>query len=148
MNLVVKALAVAQEAHTGQKDKNGKPYILHPIRVADSLKDHGEETQAAGLLHDVIEDTDLTIEDLHLMKFPLNVIFLVEILTKKDDVSYKDYVYNIGWTPQAIIIKIADIMDNYPRFERPLPEDFKGLKKRYDWAIDYLSDKLSMWEGE
>ena len=132
MDLVTKALAVAQEAHRGQRDKLGKPYIYHPIRVAHSLQHYDEELQAAGLLHDVLEDTELTVEDLHLMEFPVGVISLVEILTKDENYTYKDYVRNIGYVKEAIIIKIADVMDNYSRPLRPLPEESKGLQERYE----------------
>ena len=142
MDLVTKALAVAQEAHRGQVDKLGKPYIFHPIRVSDSLSDYSEEIQAVGLLHDVIEDTELTLEDLHLMDFPVGVIHLVEILTKKEGVTYKEYISNITFVQEAIIVKIADIKDNYPKPLRPLPEEDKGLEERYKWAIFELGKAL------
>lgn len=139
MYIVEEAIMLATNAHRGQKDKNGEPYILHPLRVMLKLLDPIE--QAAAVLHDLIEDTIYTRHDLLGFEFPTRVVDLVECLTRGEDELYMDYLKRIATDPAAVRIKIADIEDNMPRPERPLPPEYKGLEKRYTKALAYLKAK-------
>ncbi|MDF2572046.1 MAG: hypothetical protein K0R55_3650 [Sporomusa sp.] len=80
-----KALLLATKAHAGQVDKAGKPYLLHPIAVADMLK--AEEEKIVALLHDVVEDTSLTLIDLRNEGFPDRIVEAVDAITKRSGIS-------------------------------------------------------------
>ena len=108
-NLTKKAMRIAYDAHHGQVDKSGTPYIFHPIHLAEQMKD--EITCCAALLHDVVEDTDVTMEELS-QEFPQEVISILRLLTHRDNVPYFDYVAAIKTNPQAVTIKLADITHN------------------------------------
>lgn len=113
-NLVAVARAIAHIAHHGQTDKAGSPYIGHPARVAAYLIQRGEreEVVAAGWLHDVLEDTDLTAEDLNAAGVGWLTINIVERLTRRDGVSAEDYYAGIYESVDARRVKEADIADN------------------------------------
>lgn len=104
------AIAVAKMAHKGQTDKAGRPYWEHPSRVAARLGQVSDEMLAAAWLHDVLEDTDLTRDDLRDFGLNWSVINWVEELTHKKNQSAEDYYAGIG--PSARKIKAADISDN------------------------------------
>lgn len=84
------ALQIAAKAHEGQKDKEGLPYILHPLRAMMSLR--GEEAQIVAVLHDVIEDTSVTVDDLRAAGFSEKVVTAVLCVTHQKDLPYSDYV--------------------------------------------------------
>jgi len=106
------AKAIAVIAHLGQVDKSGAPYITHPERVAARLHDPRNSEIAAAWLHDVLEDTDLTSEDLHAAGIDWTTIATVEKLTRTPDQSPEDYYENIRDSYSARRIKLADIADN------------------------------------
>lgn len=108
--LLEAALAIAVEAHRGQRDKAGAAYILHPLRVMARVD--GAEAQAAALLHDVIEDTPVTAETLAERGFPQTVIAAVLALTRRDGESYAAFIERAAADPLARRIKRADIEDN------------------------------------
>lgn len=108
--LTKKAMKIAYEAHLGQTDKSGIPYIYHPIHLAEQMTD--EATVCVALLHDTIEDTDVTFDDLTAAGFPDNVIAALKLLTHDDDVPYMDYVKNIRSDPVAKAVKLADLAHN------------------------------------
>lgn len=116
MNLVENALRIALDAHAGQTDKAGAPYVLHPIRVM--MKMDSAQLQAAALLHDVLEDSDCTEADLREAGIPDEVRELVACLTKQndedsgDDEGYERFIKRIAANPTAARIKMADIEDN------------------------------------
>lgn len=112
--LTNKALCYAYNAHHGQLDYNGIPFIFHPLHLAEQMED--EITCCAALLHDVVEDTAITLEDLR-REFPEEVVSLVALLTHGDSAEYNngdyfDYIRAIKKNPQATKIKLADISHN------------------------------------
>lgn len=107
--LTNKALRIAYAAHHGQFDYNAIPYIYHPIHLAEQMDD--EISCCAALLHDVVEDTQVTMEELS-REFPEAVIEVLKLLTHDDATPYFDYVRAIKANPIAVKIKLADIAHN------------------------------------
>ena len=107
--LTMKAMKLAYEAHHGQLDYNGMPYVFHPYHLAEQMTD--EITTCAALLHDVVEDTDWTIEQLE-AQFPPEVTQAVRLLTHDDGTDYFDYVRRIKGNPIAKAVKLADLAHN------------------------------------
>ena len=105
-----KAIKLMYEAHKDQIDKSGIPYVFHPWHVAESMTDEVRCTVA--LLHDVVEDTDVTLDRLKEEGFPKEVIEAVDILTKRENMDYSEYIRNIMENDIAIDVKIADLMHN------------------------------------
>ncbi len=127
-DLTRKAIRIAFQAHRDQKDKAGLPYILHPLHVAEGMKD--EISCCAALLHDVVEDSFITLDRLRL-EFPSEVIKLVSLLTHEKTVPYFDYIRLIKTDPMATQIKKADLLHNMDqsRLIEITPEDRKRLEK-------------------
>lgn len=107
--LTQKAMHIAYLAHHGQFDKSGAPYIFHPIHLAEAMDD--EYSCCVALLHDTVEDTDVTLEDLKQV-FPSEVTDAVALLTHDDSVDYFDYVRAIKHNPIARKVKLADLAHN------------------------------------
>ena len=112
--LTSKALVFAYNAHHGQLDYNGIPFIFHPLHLAEQMDD--EISCCAALLHDVVEDTDLTLEDLR-KDFPEEVVEVVALLTHEDSAEYNNtdyfsYIEKIRSNPIAKKVKLADIAHN------------------------------------
>ena len=105
-----KALRLCFEAHKNQLDKSGMPYVFHPFHLAEQMET--EETVVAALLHDVMEDTDYTAEDLKEMGFDGDVLDALLLLTHQDGVDYMDYVKKIKSNPIARAVKLADLTHN------------------------------------
>ena len=101
---------IAYRAHHGQLDKAGVPYIFHPIHLAEQMED--ETACCAALLHDVVEDTDYTLEDLEKLGFSPQVLEAVALLTHADDVPYLEYVAKLKHNPIAKAVKLADLDHN------------------------------------
>ena len=104
-----RAMRLAYDAHRGQVDKSGIPYIFHPIHLAEQMED--EISCCVALLHDVVEDTDVTLADLE-KAFPPTVTEAVALLTHGDGIPYEDYVRAIARDPVARRVKLADIAHN------------------------------------
>ena len=107
--LTNKALRFAYNAHHGQLDYNGIPYIFHPVHLAEQMDD--EISCCAALLHDVAEDTEFTLEDLA-KEFPPEVVQVLSLLTHAEGIPYFDYVRTIKSHPVAKKVKLADIAHN------------------------------------
>ena len=139
MNLIDTALAIALRAHTGIVDKAGQPYILHPIRIM--LKMHSDEEKATALLHDVIEDSNITADDLRAEGIPETVIRAVLALTKQDNETYTAFVLRAKQHPIARKVKIADIEDNLNvlRIKQLTEKDLSRIAK-YHAAWQVLQD--------
>ena len=103
------AMRIAYNAHHGQTDHSGLPYILHPLHLAEQMTD--EVSCAAALLHDVVEDTFVTLEMLR-GSFPPEVTDAVALLTHAEGVSYEDYVRALKANPIAVRVKLADLDHN------------------------------------
>jgi (p)ppGpp synthase/HD superfamily hydrolase len=110
MATIDKALQIASKAHEGQKEKDGLPYILHPLRVMNSVE--GEEAKIVAILHDVIEDTSVTEDDLRREGFDESIIAAVLYVTHRKDESYADYVVRCKANDTARRVKLADLEDN------------------------------------
>lgn len=108
--LTKKAMKVCFEAHKDQLDKTGLPYVFHPFHLAEQMDD--EISTICALLHDVVEDTDTTLEDLGEMGFPKEALEALALLTHAPEVPYMDYVREISRNPIATKVKIADLKHN------------------------------------
>ena len=109
-DMTKKAMKLCFEAHKDQVDKSGLPYVFHPFHVAEQMED--EITTTVALLHDVVEDTDYTLEDLSGMGFPQKVTDALALLTHDKSISYSDYVSAIKNNHVARAVKIADLKHN------------------------------------
>lgn len=107
--LTIKAMNLAYNAHHGQFDKGGVPYIFHPIHLAEQMDD--EVSTCVALLHDTVEDTAVTLEELASI-FPREIVEAVDLLTHRDGVEYFDYVRAIKANPVAVKVKLADLAHN------------------------------------
>lgn len=103
------ALKFIAKKHAGQKRRNGNPYIIHPIRVSQEV--HSDTEKVVALLHDVVEDTETTVEEISQV-FGHEVALAVEALTHRDDEPWLDYISRVKKNPIALVVKIADISDN------------------------------------
>ena len=108
--LTKKAINLIYEKHNGQVDKAGLPYVLHPVHVAESMDDELSTTVA--LLHDIVEDTDMTFEELLKEGFPLEVVETLKYLTHEDNVDYYEYIKNISTNAVATKVKLSDLKHN------------------------------------
>lgn len=119
--MLEKAIEIAVEAHRGQIDKAGKIYILHPIRVM--LRGKNETEQIVGILHDVVEDTPVTLDMLRIEGFPDKVLDALECITKKDGEDYGDFINRVITNPLATQVKLYDLEDNLNRDRIPYPTE-------------------------
>ena len=103
-------MRLCYEAHRDQTDKSGIPYVFHPIHLAEQMRD--EDTTVTALLHDVVEDTAYTFDDLVKMGFSENVITALKLLTHDKSVPYMEYVAKIKENPVAKAVKLADLAHN------------------------------------
>ena len=105
-----KALQLSFEAHKDQLDKSGMPYVYHPFHVAEQME--GEDTTIVALLHDVVEDSDYTVDDLREMGFSEAVCGAITLMTRDPAIPYLDYVEKIKENPIARAVKLADLRHN------------------------------------
>lgn len=110
MDLIEKSIELALRAYTGQKDKAGETYILHPLRIMAKME--GAKEKSVALLHDVIEDSEITARQLLESGIPEDVVDAVEALTKRDGESYEAFLLRVKANLLATKVKIADIEDN------------------------------------
>lgn len=139
-NLTIKAMRMAYEAHKDQYDKGGMPYVFHPYHLAEQLDEENEICVA--LLHDVVEDTSVTVEDIAAEGFPKEVCDAVKLLTKDRSLAYLDYVRDIKNNPLAKKVKLLDLEHNSDP-SRPLkdPEKKAALMDRYAKAKQILLEE-------
>lgn len=104
------AIGIAVQAHRGQKDRAGAPYILHPLRMMFRVQTEAE--RMAAVLHDVVEDTEWTLEALRERGFPEEVVDAVDHLTRREAESYDEFVTRAAAHPVARRVKLADLEDN------------------------------------
>ena len=110
ISLLQKAIAIAVQAHHRQTRKNGLPFVLHPLRVACALRTETERIVA--VLHDVVEDTSWTFDDLRREGFPEHILQALDCVTKREGESYDDFVTRAASNPIARRVKLADLEDN------------------------------------
>ena len=137
MATLEKAIAIAAEAHAGQVDKAGAPYILHPLRLMLQL--HTAEEQIVAALHDVVEDTAWTLERLRGEGFSEAVVTALDAVTRREEESYEAFVRRAADDPIARAVKRADLMDNLDigRLSEPGEEDYRRME-RYRRALGIL----------
>ncbi|WP_163996191.1 HD domain-containing protein [Pyxidicoccus caerfyrddinensis] len=129
------ALALAVEAHRGQRDKAGQPYILHPLRVMMRLETDAERTVA--MLHDVVEDTPWTLERLREAGYPEDVLRALDALTRRDGETYEAFIERLRPDALARRVKLADLEDNMDvrRLTAVTPKDAERLARyRAAWS--------------
>ena len=140
--LTNKAMRLAYEAHHGQTDKSGQPYIFHPYHLAEQMTD--EITTCAALLHDVVEDTDVTFAELE-PEFPQEVMEVLRLLTHAPGTDYFDYVRAIRGNPAAVAVKLADLAHNsdesrFAGCRDVTPEQLARRREKYARARRILED--------
>ena len=134
--LTNKAMQIAYQAHHGQVDYNGIPYIFHPIHLAERMDD--EYSCCVALLHDTVEDTDVTLEDLQ-KEFPIEVTDAVALLTHQKGTDYFEYVRAIKENPIARKVKLADLAHNSDQ-SRCVGSDLSEERLHY-WREKYSKAK-------
>ena len=139
-HLLKLARRIAMTAHVNQTDKAGQPYINHPIAVADKVG--GETEKIVALLHDVVEDTAFTLDDIHNAGFGEDVIAALDCITKRDGEPYADYLSRVAGNKIARAVKLADLAHNMDISRLPIltEKDLKRLKK-YEYAVAMLTVK-------
>lgn len=127
--MLEKAILFALKVHSGQKDKAGKEYILHPLRVM--LCFENEQQQIVAILHDVLEDSDMTEQDLQKAGFSQQTIEAVVCLTKKEGECYFDYIERVKQNDIAREVKLADLEDNMNlnRIQNVTQKDIQRVEK-------------------
>ena len=142
-----KAIQLMYQKHKNQVDKAGMPYVLHPLHVAEEMTDEIRTTTA--LLHDIVEDTDVTFDDLIKMGYPDEVIDALRLLTHKEGLDYFEYVKQIGTNPIATDVKIADLTHNsdLSRLNEITEWDLLRVEK-YKKCLSYLNDIKYLREQE
>jgi len=134
MQTLEDAIALATEAHKGQIDKAGQPYILHPLRVMFAVE--GETARIVGVLHDVVEDSDFGFDDLREMGYGDDIINALDCLTRRNDETYMAFVERAKQNPLARQVKLADIEDNM---------DVRRLTTITDRDVDRLRRYREAW---
>jgi (p)ppGpp synthase/HD superfamily hydrolase len=133
-----KAIQCAVKAHAGQKDKAGTPYILHPLRIM--MKMENQDGMIAAVLHDVVEDSSMTLADLRAEGFSEEVIAAVDHLTRREGEAYEIFINRLRHNPLAVKVKLADLEDNMDirRIENVTERDIERIQK-YQAAWEKLS---------
>ena len=129
-------IELMRRAHEGQIDKSGRPYYLHPLRVAMRLAHCSAYERHAALLHDVVEDTAVTLQELRDLGYGEDVLELVDLLTRRKPAgeSHNEYIERLvsSRNVKALRVKLADVYDNMsPARTRSLPAHERGIKHRF-----------------
>lgn len=134
------AMQIAYRAHHGQVDKSQIPYIYHPIHLAEQMTD--EYTTCVALLHDVVEDTEVTLEELA-NDFPTEVVDAIGLMTHDPAVPYLEYVRQIGQNPIARRVKLADLKHNMDitRIDTPDAKALSRINDKYKKALQILQQE-------
>lgn len=136
--MLIKALTVMMNAHKGQKDKAGKPYFLHPLTVSSKVK--GKNLKIVALLHDTVEDTDITLQKLSKLGFNEVQLNAIDAITKRKGEGYSDYLKRVKQNNIAREVKLADLAHNMNirRLKVVTSKDTERLEK-YKKALLFLS---------
>ena len=138
-DMTKKALSLSFAAHKEQLDKSGMPYVFHPFHLAEQMED--EDTTIVALLHDVVEDTEYTIDDLRTMGFSKKVCGAIAMMTHDGAIPYLDYVAQIKLNPIARAVKLADLRHNSDASRLDVVDD-KATERiqKYQKAIALLTE--------
>lgn len=139
--LTKKAMKIAYDAHQGQLDKGGLPYVFHPWHLAEQMDD--EISTIAALLHDVVEDTDWTLEQLTAEGFPQEAMEVLALLTHPEGQPYMEYIAGLQHNPVAVKIKLADLRHNsdFTRLSAVTADQRERLERKYAPAFALLEGK-------
>ena len=145
--LLSKAIDIATQAHAQQIDKAGKPYIGHPLRVMDAMKT--DEEKIVAVLHDAVEDSELTLQDLKAAGFSDRILQAIDAITKREGEKLQDYLARVMNDFLAMKVKIADMTDNsdVSRISHPTDKD-RARIETYQKNILKLREKLKKTELE
>lgn len=141
MSTIERAIEIAACAHAGQLDRGGEPYIYHPLRVMGNVDTL--EARIVAVLHDVVEDSELTLDDLRAEGFSEEVLAAVDALTKRDGESRLDAAMRAAANPLARVVKLADVNDNMNRArlgspsrrDRARQREYEQVKKLLELAL-------------
>jgi len=135
MSTLDRAIEIAVNAHRHQLDKGGAPYILHPLRVMLAMETL--EERIAAVLHDVVEDSNVTLDNLKQEGFSDEVVVAVGMLTRKKDEDYKTFIRRVSVNKLARRVKMADLQDNMDlrRIPNPTPADRARSSKYYNSLV-------------
>ncbi len=127
--MIKQAIELCYNYHKGQVDKAGKPYFLHPMTVA--LNCNNDDEKVVALLHDILEDTEITVEELIEKGIPERLCRSIVVITKKENDSYEKYVDRVAKDPIAIAVKIKDLEHNMDvsRLQDPTQKDYDRIEK-------------------
>jgi (p)ppGpp synthase/HD superfamily hydrolase len=134
MAMLERAIQLATQAHQGQHDKAGAPYILHPLRIMFRMVSEAEMIVA--VLHDVIEDSEITLSDLRRAGFAEPIVAALDCLTHRAGETYDEYIERIMSNPLAVRIKVADVEDNM---------DIRRIKELHEHDIARLKKYREVW---
>lgn len=141
------ALAIAIQAHAGQVDKAGRPYILHPLRLMFQMET--EEEMITAVLHDVVEDSNVTLDDLRQAGFSEEVVTAVAAVSRQNDETYEEFIHRLRPNALAAKVKLADLTDNMDmrRLKTITPKDLARIEK-YHHAWIALTNPIDAAVGE
>lgn len=142
--LTKKAMKIAYQAHHGQVDAGGDPYVFHAFHLAEQMED--EITVCAALLHDVLEDTEMTLEELQ-QEFPREVTEIVRLLTRVPKEDYFKYIRRIQEHPSAKIVKLADLEHNSD-MSRLTGADSVTEERKEAWRAKYEKARMILTEDK
>ena len=139
------AMRIATYAHHGQYDKAGFPYIFHPIHVAEQF--HHEAPCVVALLHDVLEDTRVTYDELKQYDFTPEQRTSIRAITRNANEDYLAYINRLSVNPTAKRVKIQDMLHNldFSRFLK-LPDNWESMRRRYENALRILDPGMVQWK--
>lgn len=140
MSTLAKAIALAAQAHVDQVDKAGQPYILHPLRMVMALAattlppEKQEAAQIVAVLHDVVEDTPYTLEDLRQAGFSEQIVTALDCVTRRADESYEEFIERLQDNELARLVKLADLEDNmdFKRIAEIGERDLERMKRYHN----------------
>jgi hypothetical protein len=135
-----KALLFAVKAHDGQYDKAGEPYILHPLQVSFAVE--GDDAKILALLHDVVEDTSITLDDVEKENFGFRMRHALDCLTRREGETYKNFIARVMTNSLAVRVKIADMKHNLSRINN-LPPKEQDITDRYNKWLPVLEERMT-----
>lgn len=140
MNLLSKAILIAPKAHEGAVDKGGHPYILHTLRVMTKMSD--DISRIVAVLHDIVEDTNITFEYLRKEDFSEEILNAINSVTRRENETYMEFIRRCKQNPIGKKVKLADIEDNsdITRISNPTKKDYDRLKKYEKAKRELLSN--------
>ena len=146
--MLATAIQIASDAHAYELDKANDPYIMHPVRVMLACSSQTEKICA--ILHDVVEDTALTLQDLRTAGFDEDVVETVDALSKRAEEMYDEYIARLLNNPMACRIKLADLCDNthLNRIPKPSKKDVRRVEKYTRAARKIIKHLRAQNEGE